>query len=283
MATIPRIAALLTCHNRRELTLSCLRSLYEIAPSVEVFLTDDGSTDGTAEAVRQAFPQVRVIAGDGQLYWNRGMRRAWSESLKVGYDYYLWLNDDQVLYSSLLDELLACSRMQGDCIVSGLVEDTSHSQIIYGGYDRQKQMVQPSTLPQPIFLLNGNVVLVPHAVVQRIGILDSHFIHDLGDLDYGLTAQEHGVAVVSTRKPVAMGSLNSPCRIRLWGSSLIPRFRHLATPLGSPIGQNFYYRRKHFGVWHACAFCAFVIGLNLLPDALVARIWGNTYIPRGSE
>lgn len=82
---ICNIAVLLTCHNRREKTLSCLQSLFGATMpegyKTEVFLVDDGSTDGTGEAVEKCFPQVTVIQGDGNLYWNKGMNLAWKNAV----------------------------------------------------------------------------------------------------------------------------------------------------------------------------------------------------------
>ena len=43
-----KIAAILTCHNRKEKTLACLHSLFSIISTIDVFLVDDGSTDGTS-------------------------------------------------------------------------------------------------------------------------------------------------------------------------------------------------------------------------------------------
>ena len=68
-----RIAAIITCHNRKEKTLVCLKSLFQIIQNIDVFLTDDGSTDGTSEAVKKIYPQVNIIQGDGNLFWSRGM------------------------------------------------------------------------------------------------------------------------------------------------------------------------------------------------------------------
>ena len=46
------ISVLMTCHNRRELTLKCLGLLLsQIGEDARVYLVDDGSTDGTAVAV----------------------------------------------------------------------------------------------------------------------------------------------------------------------------------------------------------------------------------------
>ena len=49
------ISVLLTCHNRKAKTLGCLTSLYAaelpVGYDMEVYLVDDGCTDGTADAV----------------------------------------------------------------------------------------------------------------------------------------------------------------------------------------------------------------------------------------
>ena len=274
-----KTAALLTCYNRKTKTLACLKSLYDILPFVEVYLTDDGCTDGTAEAVNATFPKVHIIRGDGSLYWNRGMLAAWKEAVKGDYDEYLWLNDDVVLYPDFYTELKACCP-NGDCIVSGLIEDFGKTGIIYGGYDASKQLVQATGQSQNIKWMNGNVVLVPKAVVKRIGLLDSYFVHDLGDVDYGMRAWRHGIAVVSTRRPIAAGYRNDVCRVRKWGTTLSERFKALNKPLGSPLDKNFYFRRKHFGLLHAIAYNANIVFINLLPDCLVERIWGETYVDK---
>lgn len=274
-----RIAALLTCHNRRQKTLTCLESLFALAPEVSVYLTDDGSTDGTREAVAEAFPQIRIVAGDGNLYWNRGMHRAWQEALREDYDYYLWLNDDVVLYERFLEQLLAVCP-EGDRLVCGLVEEPQSHDVIYGGCDVQKRLVGRAEAPQKLYWINGNVVLVPRKIVEQVGILDPYFIHDLGDVDYGMRVREAGFEVLSTPDVVAAGTRNDVCRVRRWNSSLSGRFSRLSTPLGSPLSRNFYFRRRHFGLLHALAYNAKIILINLLPDWAVSRIWGNLYVDR---
>ena len=52
-----KIAVLMTCYNRREKTLACLDALQKTSVSsgdiqLSIYLTDDGCSDGTAEAVR---------------------------------------------------------------------------------------------------------------------------------------------------------------------------------------------------------------------------------------
>ena len=235
---VMRTAALLTCHNRKAKTLACLKSLFEALPTVDVYLTEDGCTDGTPEAIRELYPEVHIYRGHGICYWNLGMLQAWEIAAREDYDEYLWLNDDVELYPYFYEELKACCP-DGDCIVSGLVEDRDSARIIYGGYDANKKLVQATGEPQEIRWMNGNVVLVPREVRKRVGLLDWHFTHDLGDVDYGMRAHEQGIRVISTRRPVASGTQNDVCRVRKWGTSVFGRFKALQHPLGSPLGQNF--------------------------------------------
>lgn len=272
-----KIAALLTCHNRKQKTLTCLQSLFALTTEVSVYLTDDGCTDGTREAVEASFPSVKIVQGDGSLYWNRGMHKAWIEALKGDYDYYLWLNDDVVLYPHFLDALLACCP-EWNALVCGLVEEAQSHEIIYGGCDQKKRPVSRSEASQQLYWINGNVVLVPREIVEQVGILDPYFIHDLGDVDYGMRVREAGFSVLSTPDAVAAGYRNNVCRVRRWNSSLFGRFRHLSTPLGSPLSRNFHFRRRHFGLLHALAYNTKIVLINLLPDWAVVRIWGNLYV-----
>lgn len=274
---IMKIATLLTCHNRKPKTLACLRSLQGLIDT-DIFLVDDASTDGTADAVRVSFPQVHIIEGNGNLFWSRGMYTAWKEAIKGDYDYYLWLNDDIELYPFFFQELMECMQLgHNECIVSGLIEDAEKTRILYGGCDEHKQLAQCNQIPTSITFMNGNVVLVPKCVVSEIGIIDPVYHHDLGDVDYGLRALEHGVKVYTTRRPVAMGYSNNFCRVRKWHATLKQRFQKLYSPLGSHPRINFYYRKKHFGILNAASYFVFLHILNILPDVVVEKVWGELY------
>ena len=105
------IAVLLTCYNRREKTLNCLKSLFNCQlpenHTLVVYLVDDDSSDGTSKAVRNDFPKVNVISGNGNLFWNKGMRLAWETASQTNdYDFYLWLNDDTILDNNAIFQLL---------------------------------------------------------------------------------------------------------------------------------------------------------------------------------
>lgn len=273
------IAILITCFNRRKRTLKCLDQLFACKNDVDVYLVDDLSNDGTAEAIKLQYPQVNLISGTGNLYWNRGMLRAWSEAEKKNYDFYIWLNDDVVLYKLAFDELIDCSHIADNrAIISGIIETEDKSAIIYGGSDDHKRLIVPNGRMNEITYLNGNVVLVPKYVYNKIGKLDPVYHHDLGDVDYGLQARKNIIKVYTTRIPVAFGEKNNFCRIRLWNSSLIKRFKKLYSPLGNPPKINFHFRKKHFGLANAIRYYLFLYLINLLPDSIVKLCWGKKYI-----
>lgn len=273
-----RIAAILTCFNRCEKTRKCLESLYSILPHCETYITDDGSTDGTAQMLRNNFPQVHIVQGNGNLFWSRGMYSAWKEAIKGEYDYYLWLNDDIELYPFFFKELMDCLNLLGErCIITGLIGNFDKTKVLYGGTDPQKILLKESINPQEVKFMNGNVVLVPNCVVKEIGIIDPVFHHDLGDVDYGLTAQEHGIKVYTTRKVIAAGYENNFCRVRKWGVTIKQRLKRLNSPLGSPPKINFYFRNKHFGICNALVYFIYLYFINIMSDRIITAMFGDTY------
>ncbi|GHV02305.1 acetylglucosaminyltransferase [Bacteroidia bacterium] len=250
------VAVLMTVHNRREKTLCSLRALYGCAlPDncvVNVYLTDDGSTDGTAEAVAKAFPMVRILHGDGNLYWNRGMINSWREASSArDYDFYLWLNDDTYLRSTSLEVMLGASALLDDrAIVVGTTLSSDRHRVTYGGWVDRKLIVPDGTL-QRCTSFNGNIVLVPGAVFDVVGMLDGRFHHNLGDIDYGLRAGDRGIA--SYVAPVICGYCDRGPQ-RPPRKTLRARLADLYSPLASAHPRHFFlFELRHHGLLPALA------------------------------
>lgn len=253
---LQRIAVLMTCHNRKEKTLSCLNHLYlnTIPQNVEmeIYLVDDGSSDGTGQAVATTYPQVHLIQGDGNLYWNRGMHRAWSEAAAaVDYDYYLLLNDDTDLMPQALQELLAASRECQDLspICGSTAKSQNSEQTTYGGYSNRSGLIQPTQKIQECDYFNGNCVLIPRHVYQIVGKLDPHFRHSLGDFDYGIRARKHGIRLFIA--PNNLGYCDEHDREPKWRRTDVKvreRLKSLYSPLGCNPIEFFTFDRRRSGV-----------------------------------
>ena len=275
---INNYAVILTCYNRKDTTLRCLRQLHqqETSSRMDVFLCDDASTDGTSEAIREEFPQVYVVRGNGNLFWNRGMLTAWKEACATKeYDAYIWLNDDVALYDDAIAEMMECSSLCEDKSIICGAFCTDKGEFSYGGKNKKDEPLVPNGELQPVYWLNGNCVLVPKYVVAKIGLLDGMFQHHMGDFDYGLRAQEAGINVYSSRKYVGECAKNpiAICRGRKSGVSMLKRFKRLYSPLGDNPFINFRYTLRHFGLIQALyVFLALHIN-NLMFDRLYE--WKN--------
>jgi GT2 family glycosyltransferase len=261
------LAVVMACHNRREKTLSCLRALDQQRLNdsilVEVYLLDDGSTDGTSEAVRKEFPDINILSGDGNLYWNRGMRKSFSAAIQKGFDYYLWLNDDCILYKNSLDVLLntyvLVKSRSGECaIIGSAMHDPDSHQFTYGGVRRHRgnwgritlERIAPTTEAIQCDATNGNCVLIPASVVKKVGNLDKKFKHRWGDHDYCFRALQQGCSVWLA--PGYLGTCEENPIDGTWEDASLPlvdRMRKLNSPHGYQLLDYSIYMRRHRGAW----------------------------------
>ena len=259
-----KVVSLLACHNRKEKTLRCLSALRETYAAAGLqfvaVLTDDGSTDGTAAAVMTQFPEVSVIQGNGELYWCRGMHAAWVEALRMNADAYLWINDDIVPTADAALRLLATMNdgaLAGapPPIVVGSMRWPGTQSVAYGGVIKPSRFAPtrfrispPEAYTRDVDTMNGNLVLVPHDVVEKIGILDPAFEHGMGDYDYGLRATRTGIRVL-----VAPGFFGECSRNPPEGSFLdrkLTRFARLKKMVGRrglPPSGWWHFTRRHAG------------------------------------
>jgi GT2 family glycosyltransferase len=252
------IAVLFTCHNRKDKTLKSLRCLYnlqgiEIDFKIAIFLVDDGSIDGTGDAIKINFPMVNIIQGDGNLYWNRGMFLAWKTAVGTfDFDYYLWLNDDTYLENDALKILLL--EKFDNAIVCGSTHSPENKKITYGGFRKNPdRLLMPNGEFQNCDYFNGNCVLISKKVFEVVGNLDTFFQHALGDFDYGLRAKKKGIALYVA--PKFVGVCESHTEEPMWALSsvrLINRLKYLYSPLsGINPFEYFVFDNRHNGLFSA--------------------------------
>lgn len=260
-----RVCALLTTFNRRETTLACLRALEAgageagIAPAAIV--VDDGSSDGTAAAVRAAFAWAEVVDGAGELFWCRGMHRAFATALGIGFDHYLWLNDDTVLAVDAVRRLLDChadlaATRSAPVLVVGATVDAQTGLPTYGGERIPARwrplriaMVAPAAQAQACDSMTGNIVLIPAAAAARAGNLDPTFEHAMGDTDYALRARRAGVEIWLA--PGVLGACSQNGVAGSYRDATLPlraRWRQMLSRKGLPWRSWLLFSRRHGGV-----------------------------------
>lgn len=253
-----RIAVLITVFNRKEKTLLCLDNLYgQKIPNDymrDVYLTNDGCTDGTPEAIMDKYPQVHIINAKDELFWNRGMYTAWQEASKCDYDFYLWLNDDSFLMEDAVSYLLEASKEERDnAIIVVAFRSRQEERPTYGGYGLNGTLLTPNGCLQECVNMHGNCVLIPKSVYNVCGNLDWTFHHAIGDHDYCYRARKAGFKVYLSA--MYLGYCENNPKLPAWARSEIPfveRCKNLYSPLGyaEPI-PFFHYEMRNFGLFTA--------------------------------
>lgn len=261
-----QLAVLLTCHNRKETTLNCLEKLFQQelprVVALGVYLVDDGSTDGTGDAVKKNYPSVNVIQGDGSLYWNQGMRLAWKTAVEADdWDGYLWLNDDVELYDrALLRMINSFERLKktiGELLILvGSCHDPLSKKATYGGKDLlHGKLIDEVNTSQSCQTMNGNFVFVPSRVYDLVGNLSNRYQHAYGDYDYGYRAKSMGAEIQTI--PGWIGSCAGHGE-GTWSDARVElrkRWRVFHSPNGLHPYDFFRYKQSRAGFFVAILYC----------------------------
>lgn len=268
---LPQMAILLVCCNRRDTTVAAVRRLrnQSLETPYTIVLFDDASTDDTVEAVLAEAPEAVVVRGDGEAFWNGGLFHAWKRALALPVGAFLWLNDDVELdYDAFARLAQAWQAMRAECgddafILAGATRDGDGT-VTYGGLRHVRTpfafrlaAVQPGSALSPIDTFNGNIVLVPRVVVERIGINDPAYHHNLGDMDYGLRASRAGVSVMLAPGTLGRCDANAAKRERGFGAAGLPlreQWRKVNTHHGLPFASWWHFTRRHSGGWFPLHF-----------------------------
>lgn len=257
------LKVIFTCFNRREKTISAMKSLVELNPTIKFhfIVVDDNSSDGTVEAIQLLNYDVHIIQGTGQLYWCGGMR--------VGIDYYLknsenmdclLINDDVEFIPNAIEKMISLQNGREDIVVVGATCD-GKGNFTYGLRKHRDTKsiwlnpVLPNTEEISGDTMNANCVLISKKVMLKVGNMDSKYSHSLGDYDLGFKLNREGYTLISSSEYVGIceenGFENS------WRNPKISRIQRLKkkeSPKGSPHREWYYFLRKNYGVWIAIKY-----------------------------
>jgi GT2 family glycosyltransferase len=204
--SVPDVSIVMVCWNNKAYLGPCLDSLYEagLQYSFDVVVTDNGSTDGTQEMLREKFPEVQLIE-NGQ---NVGLSRASNQGIKATQGrYVLLLNDDTLVNAPSLDAMVEFlethpeagavggrllngdgSFQAGYANFSTLREEfliaTHLGELLWEGYPSHED---DSQIKQ-VGWLSSACLLLRREALDEVGLLDEEFFiyGDEADLQYRL-------------------------------------------------------------------------------------------------
>ncbi|GHU76078.1 hypothetical protein AGMMS49992_21130 [Clostridia bacterium] len=262
--------------------MRCLKSLANVADDLilEFTIYDDSSNDGTAEKIRCLLPSATIIKGDGNHYWNGGMYEVFKIALVRCSDFYLWVNDDVVsndnIISMMVDTYKYVSSTNVNTIIVGYTIDFETNKLSYGGLKKVKRFpnlsytkkIDATKFFAECDTFNGNCVLIPSCVVQKIGISDPTFRHNKGDIEYGFRAKKYGCQIIMTNYSVGYCKRDHNPRLYMQDTSL--SFRKKVQIMHSP--KHNPPRERLFFFWQYSRLTVIILFVRPYVSLIVQHI-----------
>ena len=251
-----RVALMLSCYNRKEKTRQCLLSLKEQCAneqnlSVDIYVFDDNSTDGTREMLNELFPEIIVIQGDGNSFWCKSMYILMKVTSERNYDFYLMINDDVSFYKNALYTMFhSYEKAGGGCGIVGTTRNSLTGIATYGGRNELRgALLEPDVNLKKCQWTNWNCFLVDAEIVSKIGIIDGKYKHSWGDYDYSFRMVKNGIPIYIAEDYVGECELNS-VKGSFQDATLkrSERLRKLISPKGMPFGSYIRFNTKTKGI-----------------------------------
>ena len=251
-----RVEIVAPVHNRKEITLLCLRSLFRLNTSglgVHIVIVDDGSTDGTSEAIAARFPDVEMVQGDGNLWYTEGTNVGIRAALKHDPHFVLMINDDAVFDEDFLKFMVETALKYEGSIVGSLLLlwDTPHKlfQVApvwdtwlgdWRHWEQQTVWTIPAK-PWTVDVIVGNCVLVPAKAFAEGGLMDSAKYPNFGDAVFTPKLKRLGWnLLIDPRARVFCQPNTVPPRLRSMG------FKKTITALVTDLGNGHNLRRRFY-------------------------------------
>ncbi len=193
----PILSVVVVSRNTREMTLRCLRALGGALNGVtaEIFVVDNGSSDGSGGAIAREFPATRLLRNE----CNRGFGAANNQALRLARgEFVLLLNSDAFPKESAISRLLEYARLHPRGAVFGprlLNEDGSLQPSCFRFPSPSRaiweHLLLTAALPDhPVFgdyrgwahdgerevdFVSGACWLVRRAAMEEVGTFDENF------------------------------------------------------------------------------------------------------------
>ena len=204
----PCVAIVILTWNQCSMTLDCLNSLAALqypADRLQIIVVDNGSTDSTAQILRSGCPTATVLETGENLGYAGGNNVGIQYALDQGTEYVLVLNNDVLVASDAVSELVCVSereplvgflgpkvyhREEPQCLQSaGIVLDR-----LYRFRHRGQGQVDVGQFEsvEKVDAVSGCAILTSRQVLEQIGLIDPEFFMYHEDIDWCLRAKAAG-------------------------------------------------------------------------------------------
>lgn len=213
--TTPKVTVVILNWNGKEDTLECLASVSQLAyTNYEIVVVDNGSTDGSVDAVSKQYPGIKILQTGSNLGYAGGNNIGIKYALSHDADYILILNNDVVVAPDLVTEFMNASNflppgsVLGAKIYSYDQPDTLCSLAgRWNGETSNFEYIGHNQKDGPLFegLLQVDYVIgcslfISANTFKDVGLLDENFFLNYEETDWCYRAKEKGYKCFVTPK-----------------------------------------------------------------------------------
>lgn len=200
-SSAPKVGIVVLNWNNYEDTKTCLQSLSDISyPNYERYVVDNGSTDGSFEALKEDFEEVVFIRNDQNLGFAGGNNQGIERALDDECQYVLLLNNDTVVTQEFLTHLVETAEKNSHVgAAGGLILDFDENIWYAGGslhptfirYDRKTE-VPEGTGEYRTDVIVGTLILLNRDALDDVGLLDDQYWFGGEDLELCYRMRDKG-------------------------------------------------------------------------------------------
>jgi GT2 family glycosyltransferase len=211
--------------NGKQDTLRCLESLQRVHdPDLGIVCVDNGSSDGSQQAVRERFPGVTLIEAGENLGYSGGNNVGLRHALAAGADWMILVNNDATVAADVVEGFRAAADARPRAgILAGKVYFADRPQTIWFAGQRVSELVGYAGRPrgygrpdgprydrvEPTGRAVGALMAISRETIERVGLLDEELFAYVEDVDWALRARAAGFEVVFAPRARAWHSVSA--------------------------------------------------------------------------
>lgn len=255
----PFVALVVPVHNNKEDTAEFLESLKGVTyPNYKIIIIDDGSTDGTEDLIKEKYPYVILLKGDGSLWWSGATNKGIKKAIQIGADYVLLTNNDTTVDSEFISALVDTAEKNPRAIVTSKVYDYDNpKRVAFAGGETTWIIGELKTIrgkDDESYNIQRDVkysvclgTLVNTTFFKDIGLMDyKNFPLYSADADFTYRAYKKGYRIIYEPKSIMWHKASSTVKedASFNTTSFLSTFIFLTTNIRS--WQNFHVRVKFY-------------------------------------
>lgn len=205
-----KVSIVIVNYNGLEHNEECINSIINSSyENIEIIIVDNQSTDGSVEMIEKLFAgRVIVIKNEENSGFAGGTNIGISYAMNHECDYVLLLNNDTIIDKYMISCMVESSKKNDGCVISPKIYYYEPNNTIWSaggeikwnrGYTIQYGMNEIDNGQydegKKVTFATGCCMLIPIAVIEKIGLIPEEYFLYFEDTDYCVKMQQAGVEI----------------------------------------------------------------------------------------